>query len=166
MFLIIGLGNTGAEYATTRHNAGWMALDSLVEANAVWLFNKKFNAEITETKRGRKKIIFAKPQTFMNESGHAAMALANFYRITPDHIIVLHDDVDFPLGTIKLQRNRSAAGHKGVQSVIDALGTKNFYRVRIGIGKSAVLKKFSKEELAQINAAFDKIRTLVETAIT
>lgn len=155
MKLIVGLGNPGAEYALTRHNVGFVAVDILAEnLGASFSVNKKFNAEISEAKNGRKKIILAKPRTFMNESGKSVRAIANFYKIKSSDIIVLHDDKDIGLGEYKIQLNRSSAGHNGVQSVIDHLGTQNFYRLRIGIRPKKeisdtsdfVLGKISKNE--------------------
>ncbi|MCK5459577.1 aminoacyl-tRNA hydrolase [Candidatus Parcubacteria bacterium] len=138
--LIIGLGNLGEKYRLTRHNAGFIAIDQFREQFikngsdfSEWKFNKKFNAEISKGEVENKKIILAKPQTFMNNSGAAVQAMMNFYKIKIKNILIIHDDIDLPLKTSKIQRNKSSAGHKGVQSIIDALNSKNFSRLRIGI---------------------------------
>ena len=127
MFLIVGLGNPGEEYKHTRHNVGFMALDAL----------KKL--ELPNT-------IFAKPQVFMNNSGKAVKSLTKNYKLQTKNLVVVHDDIDLPLGVFKISRNRGSAGHKGVQSIIDELKTKDFNRIRIGIcpqaGKPKQVDKF------------------------
>jgi len=177
MILIIGLGNQGEKYAKTRHNAGFMALDALQEdVNfnfSQWRENKKFSAFISESID--KKIKLLKPTTFMNESGRAAAATARFYKIKPENIWVAHDDLDLPVGKIKVQQNRSAAGHNGIKSIIEYLGTQNFGRFRIGIapekkktasGSNIVLKKFTAQENKTIKSAIQKISAAISYAIT
>ena len=134
MLLIIGLGNPGKEYEKTRHNIGFVVLNKLMADLELddWADNKKFRAEIAEGKIDKEKILLFKPQTFMNNSGQSVSAAAKFYKIKPADIWVIHDDLDLPLGKIKIQRDRSSAGHNGVQSIIDALSTQNFVRFRIG----------------------------------
>jgi PTH1 family peptidyl-tRNA hydrolase len=149
MKLIIGLGNPGQKYNNTRHNVGFEILDLLSKD---FKFEKKFHAEIA--KNG--ELLLAKPQTFMNLSGSAVQAIMTFYKITPDNLTVIHDDLDINIGEYKIQTNRSSAGHNGVQSIIDTLGTKDFHRIRVGIKsekanpnipvENFVLNKFSKEE--------------------
>ena len=157
MFLIIGLGNPGKDYEKTRHNVGFMILDKLLSdlELADWTDSKKFRAKMAEGKIGAEKIMLLKPQTFMNNSGQAVSAAAKFYKIKPADIWVIHDDLDLPLGKMKIQRDRSAAGHHGVQSIIDALGTRDFVRWRVGIapirtskksGADFVLSRFSQAE--------------------
>ena len=138
MKLIVGLGNPGKQYEKTRHNVGFMVLDalrdSLKEYNVgEWELSKKFNAEICGTTVGGDKIVLAKPMTFMNESGIAVQLIAHFYKMTHRDIIVIHDDKDILLGEIKVQTDRSSAGHNGVQSIIDRIGTQDFTRVRVGV---------------------------------
>ncbi|MBU1179584.1 aminoacyl-tRNA hydrolase [Patescibacteria group bacterium] len=163
MKLIIGLGNPGQKYEKTRHNVGFMSVDFLqkkIDAPE-FKFNKKCKAEISKADG----IILAKPQTFMNNSGEAVSKLLSFYKIEPEKIIVIHDDLDLELGKLRESKNRGSAGHNGAQSIIDGLGTKNFTRIRIGIGRppikippeSYVLQKFEKEELAAIKNVFEKI---------
>lgn len=145
MKLIVGLGNPGKTYAKTRHNLGFMVLDTLhkkfrEEGVNDWELSKKFNAEVAGFTFHNEKIILAKPMTFMNDSGIAVQLLAHFYKIKPAELIVIHDDKDIILGEIKIQTNRSSAGHNGVQSIIDHLGTQNFTRIRIGVATEKLKK--------------------------
>lgn len=171
MKFVVGLGNPGANYRHSRHNTGFMVVDALAERlGLTWRQNKKFNAALAE----RESIMLVKPQTFMNNSGQAARALLDYYKILPktlgiltarrsdlsNELIVIHDDIDLPLGNFKIQANRSAAGHRGVQSIIDALKTQNFIRVRVGVANELlrakvppdkfVLEKFSRAENAKL----------------
>ncbi|MBI5222127.1 MAG: aminoacyl-tRNA hydrolase [Candidatus Magasanikbacteria bacterium] len=138
MKLIIGLGNPGKTYAKTRHNAGFMVLDKLrdkLKKNNIsdWELSKKFNAEVCGCVVKNNKIVLAKPMTFMNDSGQAVQLIAHFYKLTPSDLIVVHDDKDIKLGEIKVQTDKSSAGHNGAQSIIDHIGTQNFTRVRVGV---------------------------------
>lgn len=175
MFLIVGLGNPGDKYENTRHNAGFLVIDGLAKEHSFPEFKllKKLNALISEGNIQGRKIILAKPQTFMNNSGLAVKKIKTKYKISPEDIIIINDDLDLPFGKIKIARNQGAAGHKGVLSVIDALKTKDFFRLRIGIENEKekiigpekfVLQKFSKEEdMSQIikNSA-EAIKILLE----
>lgn len=154
---IVGLGNPGKKYADTRHNLGFLAADYLHTewGGSEWRLEKKFQAEISETSYRGRKITLVKPQTFMNESGQSIQALLNFYKVTPEELIVLHDEVDIPFGRIKTTLSSRAAGHNGVKDIIDILGTQDFRRLRLGVGKSMnphvsvsdhVLHNFSDEE--------------------
>ncbi len=173
--LIIGLGNPGEKYAKTRHNIGFMAVDAIT---AKFNFSAgsgqaKFNAEISEGSIDGKKTILAKPQTFMNGSGASAKAIADYYKIDIADIIVIHDDLDIALGAYKIARDRTSAGHKGVQSVIDILGTKDFTRIRIGIEAAEsktpiekfVLENFTKEEQKIIDEIIKKVCGEIEILI-
>ncbi len=133
-YLIVGLGNPGVRYAQTRHNAGFLAVNAIADKLNVNM-KKKFlmPAEIVETFVDDKKIVLAKPTTFMNLSGKAVMALARKYRVLPEHIVIISDDVTLPNGTIRLRIGGSAGGHNGLKSVIEAIGD-SFIRVRIGVG--------------------------------
>ncbi len=149
MKLIVGLGNPGAEYAGTRHNLGFEVVDALV-------FGKKASPEISKKLQAiiykLPGVILIKPQTFMNLSGVSVVAAVNFYKIDLNDLLVIHDDVDFELGEVKHQFDRSSAGNKGVESIIKALNSQAFNRLRLGIGHSDldtsdhVLQKFSDEE--------------------
>lgn len=138
MKLIVGLGNPGKKYNKTRHNTGFIAIEAIRAAMeeydpSVWELSKKFNAEISGCAIGARKIILAKPMTFMNDSGIAVALIANFYKIPPRDIIIIHDDKDIPLGDLKIQLDRGSAGHHGVESIARHLGTEEFTRIRIGV---------------------------------
>ena len=173
MKLIIGLGNPIKKYAKTRHNFGFMAVDFLQKKiNAPkFKMNKKLNAEISKTD----EIILAKPKTFMNSSGEAVQKILSFYKMPPDEMVVIHDDLDLSFEAIKTSKDSGSAGHNGVQSIIDMLGTKNLTRIRLGINRPPsfakatdgrpehippedyVLQNFSPEELNQLPEIFQKI---------
>ncbi|MDD2807811.1 MAG: aminoacyl-tRNA hydrolase [Patescibacteria group bacterium] len=134
MKLIVGLGNPGKKYEQTWHNLGFMVIDNyLKEYQDQTKVKKKFDAEFFEINEIGEKIILAKPQTFMNQSGVAVKQIAKFYKIAVPDIWVIHDDIDLPLGKIRISHNASAAGHRGVQSVIEELGSQAFARFRLGI---------------------------------
>ena len=172
-FLIVGLGNPGKEYEGTRHNAGREALDALARNGEWGMENGEFrakaplHAEMLEGALEHMRIILAKPTTFMNESGKAVAALVRHYQFAILHsqFLLIHDDLDLTVGTLRLSVDGSSGGQKGVQSIIEALGTGDFLRLRIGIGPNAtpegvripaenfVLKRFSAEERPKIDAA-------------
>lgn len=132
MKLIVGLGNPGDKYINTRHNLGFVVVEELSEKmeDGSWKLDQKFKSEIVKTDQ----FILAKPQTYMNNSGMAVVALANYYKIKTADIIIVHDELDLPLGKIKIRVGGSAAGHHGIESIIKFLGDDKFIRVRIGIG--------------------------------
>ena len=168
MFLIVGLGNPGKEYQKTRHNAGFMALDEFQQKHDFPEFrlSRKHSSLVSEGILGETKVILAKPQTFMNNSGKAVQSLLKLsLGKTKLSLVVIHDDIDIPLGKVKTSRGSGSAGHKGVDSIIQALGTKDFTRIRIGIQPATgklenvedfVLKKFSKKEQNMLSAALEK----------
>lgn len=154
MILIVGLGNPGKKYADTRHNVGSRVVSELGSLNL-------------------KNVILEKPKTFMNESGKAVKSLLKQYKIKPNSLVVVHDDIDLPLGTIRIVKNRGAAGHKGVESIIKELKTKNFIRFRIGIAnekkentkqklKGFVLQKFNRGEEKIVKEVIKKTAEAVE----
>lgn len=173
MRLILGLGNPGKKYQNTRHNIGFAAVDFIfeewlkAEGFAAWREDKKFQAEISEGNLNGEKIILAKPQTFMNNSGACAAALVNFYKVESANLIVVHDDLDIAFGEIKVQTDRSSAGHNGVQAIIDRLGTQAFTRLRVGIAKAEkekqgdsaafVLHKFGIVERLKLKVVKNKV---------
>ena len=137
MKMIVFLGNPGDEYARTRHNFGWFFADFLArDLGENWRFEKKFNAEIFATTLESEKIFFVKPQTFYNDSGFSARAIADFYKISPAEILAIHDEMDLPIGTMRTRRGGEAAGNNGVKSLISHLGTADFARIRVGSGRA------------------------------
>lgn len=161
MKLIIGLGNPTKQYENTRHNAGFIILEEIQKDLSFPEFqvNKKFEAEMSEAIIENERVILAKPQTFMNLSGKSVSAIMTFYKIPVENLTVIHDDLDIDLGTFKISSDSSAAGHNGVASIFEILGTQKIKRIRVGIegaerknerqmaGSDFVLQKFSDEEL-------------------
>lgn len=169
MILIIGLGNPDKEYEMTKHNFGWLALDSLALKKEInWTKHKPSNSLTAGFASKKEKIVLAKPLTYMNNSGQAVKALKQFYKIPVNKILVIYDDIDLPYGKIRISKNRSAGGHKGVDSVIEQLKSKDFKRIRLGIGpqqgkaEDFVLKKFSSDEKKQLNEIIDTSYLIIE----
>ena len=159
MIIIVGLGNPGEQYKNTRHNVGFMAIDEFAEKNNFPQFKleKKSNSLISE----KDNILLVKPQTFMNNSGQAVATIRQNRNVK--NLIVIHDDIDLPLGKIKIVKERGSAGHKGVESIIKSIGNNELIRIRIGIApqnevraKEIVLKNFSPEEQEIINQTINK----------
>ncbi len=179
MKLIVGLGNPGKKYERTRHNAGFMAVDRLHTSlqktgiNA-WELSTKFNAYISGITINGEKIILAKPLTYMNRSGETVSLILHFYKMNAPDLIVVHDDKDISFGEIKVQENRGHAGHNGVHSIIEHLGTKNFTRVRLGIADPKkmgdvgdfVLKKFGIFEKKKLETMLHEATTILLSFIT
>ncbi|MBR4905076.1 MAG: aminoacyl-tRNA hydrolase [Selenomonadaceae bacterium] len=166
MKLFVGLGNPTPEYAATKHNVGFMLADKLADKISADNWREKFNALIAESFFGGEKIIIVKPQTFMNLSGEAVAPIMNFYKLGADDLIVAHDDMDLPLGTIRLRPKGSGGGHHGIESIIQHLGgEQNFPRVRIGVGRPPknwtvnhhVLSPFTQEDADKINVALEEL---------
>ena len=132
IFLVAGLGNPGAKYQLTRHNLGFLVVDEIINQFQIKTQRQKFQSLIWQKQRNKKKIILAKPQTFMNNSGQAIKAISDFYHIPSENIIIIHDEIDLPIGEYRLSINRGSAGHRGIKSIISFLGTKNFIRYRLG----------------------------------
>jgi len=163
MILIVGLGNPGEKYKKTRHNVGFRVVDQLRnDLNLVdFVFDKKSDSFLSKNN----DVLIAKPNTYMNSSGSAIRSLIQYYKIKRGNQIIIHDDIDLPLGKIRISKNQGSAGHKGVESIIKELKTKNFIRIRVGIqpktGKPKkveefVLKKFNKEEEKIIGEVIEK----------
>jgi len=178
MILIVGLGNPGRKFKKTRHNTGFRVIEDFRKENNFPKFksSKKFESLISKGSLNRKKVILAKPQTFMNNSGQAVKVLTDSYKITPPGLIVVHDDIDLPLGKIRISKARGAAGHKGVQSIINELDTKDFIRFRIGIKSKIcnlkpktlerfVLKKFKKKEEKIVKESIKKTVKIIEITL-
>lgn len=171
MILIVGLGNPGEQYEKTRHNAGFMALDLLADS---WKIEKSLNAILAKKEIKGEKCVLCKPLTYMNDSGLAVAKLAKQLKVSPGDIIVVQDELDLPVGQIKINFNRSAGGHKGVKSIINHLGSQEFARVRIGIGKPEdpkkeiadfVLEEFNKEQREKIKEALQRSTQAIEDMI-
>jgi peptidyl-tRNA hydrolase, PTH1 family len=133
--LIVGLGNPGARYANSRHNIGFMIADRCARAHELDFARKRFNAQIAEGSIDGRCVMLAKPQTFMNASGDAVGKLFAFYKIAPHDLLVIYDDLDLPLGKMRLRSRGSAGGHHGMESIIARIGTSDFPRLRVGIGR-------------------------------
>jgi len=165
MKVIVGLGNPGEEYERTRHNVGFMFIDKVAKelGFAEFALKKKLNAHLSEAVLNGDKIILVKPETYMNKSGEAVSAVKNFYKITDQDLIVVYDDYDLPIGSIRYRDNGSAGTHNGMKSCIESLGTKEFKRLRIGINSGLpvkdlsgyVLGRFTPEEMSKLRASFD-----------
>ncbi|MDP3697848.1 MAG: aminoacyl-tRNA hydrolase [Candidatus Taylorbacteria bacterium] len=173
--LIIGIGNPDEQYKDTRHNVGFMMANYIAKKGDFGDFeiNKKLNALTAKGKLGSSSVILAKPQTYVNKTGEVAAKLKNFYKVKPEQILVVQDDLDVPFGNTKISFDKNSGGHKGVESIMRALKTKKFYRLRIGLAKPAlqkarqqsdkkrdefvvkmVLSKFSPSEQEQIKKIF------------
>ncbi len=166
MKIFVGLGNPGTEYATTKHNVGFMLADKFAAEIGAEMWRNNFSALVAEGFVGGEKILVVKPQTFMNLSGEAVGAVMNFYKVDAENLVVAHDDLDLPVGMIRLRPKGSGGGHHGIESIIQHLGgEKNFPRVRIGIGRPPanwtvnghVLSPFSSEDAEKISAAIENL---------
>ncbi len=169
MVIIVGLGNPGLVYRKTRHNAGFQAVDRLAEACGIKFNKKGFSAVYGEGQVGGQRAILVKPQTYMNNSGDAVQQILNFYKLPPENLIVLYDDIDLPIGSMRIRQNGSAGTHNGMRSIIACVHSENFARIRIGVGKDEslmladyVLKKPSKEDQKVLNEVFEKAADAAE----
>lgn len=163
MKLIVGLGNPGKKYENTRHNTGFAVIDRTLAKLNVELDKNKFNADYTMINRNGEKIYILKPLTYMNLSGEAVVPFMKYFGIEPEDLVVVHDDLDLPVGKIRLRQSGSCGGQNGMRNIIDLLGDSNIKRVRVGIGKDPlisvvdyVLGKTKKEDLEVYNQALDK----------
>ena len=133
-YIVVGLGNPGSQYARTRHNAGWEALEELSRRWNAPLNKKKFDGLIGETNIGGNRVILCQPQTFMNASGECVQPLLQWYKCPLDHLIVLYDDIDLPLGRLRIRKSGSAGTHNGMRSIISHTPSQDFPRIRVGVG--------------------------------
>lgn len=163
-YLVVGLGNPGAKYETTRHNAGFLCITKLEDNFGFKVKKLKFHSLIGDTRIGNKKILVMKPQTMMNNSGVAVSECAKFYKIPPENIIVIFDDISLDPGKLRIKRKGSAGGHNGIKSIIAHLGTENFPRIKLGVGKKPhpeydladwVLGNFPKSDIPLVRNAID-----------
>lgn len=164
-WMVVGLGNPGSKYAGTRHNAGFRALEIHCQKTGQQINKMKFRALIGDGMLGGKRVLFLKPQTFMNLSGEAVRDAAEFYKLTPEHIIVLSDDISLDIGRIRVRGKGSAGGQNGLKNIIYHLKSEEFPRVKIGVGAKPhpdydlvdwVLSRFTEEEQPKINAAAER----------
>jgi PTH1 family peptidyl-tRNA hydrolase len=175
MILIVGLGNPGEKYESTRHNVGFMVVNNFLKkvtavGESQWKLNQKFNCWLA---KAGEEIILAKPLSFMNASGSVVAKLADFYKVSSFGLYVVHDDLDLPLGKIKISWGHGSAGHKGVQSIIEKLGSNNFVRVRVGIGSDKkvsntekyVLSDFEEREIGKLNRVIKKATQALEVIL-
>lgn len=174
MKLIVGLGNPGKKYEHSRHNFGFMLLDRLAADQGFSFENHaKFQGQLAEVRdRTHQKIFYLKPQTYMNLSGQAVGPLCQFYKLEPEDILVVFDDVDMPLGKVRFARQGRSGGHNGIRSIIETLGTQEFPRLKLGVGRPQVvqkevsdhvLEKFSKEEFKQVTDILKTGKKAVQT---
>ncbi len=161
--LIAGLGNPGARYAQSRHNVGFMIADRFAKAHDMKFVRRRFNAEVAEGEVAGKRVIVIKPQTFMNASGEAVSKFFSFYKVAPQDLLVIYDDLDLPLGKLRLRPRGSAGGHHGMESIIARIGTTDFPRLRVGIGRpnpdadiDHVLGEFDEDEFRVMNETLDR----------
>ncbi len=180
MKLIVGLGNPGIEYQFTPHNAGFLAVDRIAEDCGVMITNRRGKALTARAKLAGQDVLLAKPETFMNLSGLSVAALIQELEISSEDVIVLYDELALPLGTIRIRERGSANGHNGVKSVSGVLGTEEWLRIRIGVGKPALedgreikaggrdylLSPMRKQELALLDEVLDRVRGAVEVVLT
>ncbi len=162
--MLVGLGNHGAQYAATRHNIGFMAVDRLAEEFKTTFNEVISHSDVARAKRGDDEIVLAKPKTYMNRSGKAVAGLMDEFSVSPDDLTVLHDDIDIALGKIKEKTGGGSAGHNGIESIVWALGTGDFRRIRLGVGRPPegmdaadyVLSPFEAEELETVDRVLDE----------
>ena len=163
-WIVAGLGNPGLEYETTRHHAGFLTMDELAKQCGVKLDQMKFKSDCGEAMLGEVRCLLMKPTTYMNLSGDAIAAAANFYKIPPEQVLVIYDDISLPPGKLRLRRKGSAGGHNGIKSIIAQLGTEEFPRIRVGVGAKPnpqydladwVLSKFSEEDMTALQPALE-----------
>ena len=173
-YIVAGLGNPGDEYKLTRHNIGFLAIDYIAEKCGVRIDRVKFHALTTEARIGGVRVLLMKPATFMNNSGVAIGEAATFYKVPPENVIVLHDEISFAPGLFRIRRKGSAGGHNGLKSIIAQLGSDAFPRVKIGVGQKPspdydlvnwVLGKFPKADLDLIGAKYPDIYSSVELMV-
>jgi PTH1 family peptidyl-tRNA hydrolase len=172
-FLVVGLGNPGPRYAATRHNAGFMVAELLGERIGAKFKSHRANVDLIEGRLAGAPVVLAKPRSFMNESGGPVVNAARFFKVAPEQVIVIHDDLDLPFGTLKLKRGGGDGGHNGLKSITSALGSKEYVRVRLGIGRPPgrqdpadyVLREFGAAERRDLPVDVDRAADAVEMVL-
>ncbi|MCB0370194.1 MAG: aminoacyl-tRNA hydrolase [Bdellovibrionales bacterium] len=174
MWLIVGLGNPGVPYQFTRHNIGFMAVDFFLGDKKDSLEKKEFKSLFYKIKNQESDIVFLKPQTFMNLSGDAVIQAMQFYKIPTSQLLVIHDEIDQPFGKIKIQKNRGHGGHNGIRDISTKLGTSDYLRLRLGVGRPPhpnmnvadyVLQKFSQDEMTELPGFLEQGVQAIESII-
>lgn len=173
MYIITGLGNPGLACRKTRHNAGFMAVDRLAERCGVRFNKKGFSSVYGEGRIGAERVLLCKPQTYMNNSGDAVRQILNYYKLSPERLIVLYDDIDLPVGSLRIRQNGSAGTHNGMRSILACIHSEDFARIRIGVGKDDsllladyVLKRPNKEDRKTLEDAFDRAADAAELIVS
>ncbi len=174
MLIIVGLGNPGRKFASNRHNVGFMCVDHLARRWGVRLAHRRRHAILGQGELEGREVVMAKPRTFVNRSGDAVRYLLSRFGASQEELLIIYDEMDLPLGRIRIRPEGSAAGHNGMKSIISALGTQNFARVRVGVGRPAddqdevshVLGAFSKEEANLVREAVDRVAEAVAVLLT
>jgi PTH1 family peptidyl-tRNA hydrolase len=164
MYLVVGLGNPGAEYAATRHNIGWLALDAIAREYGASAWSKKFSGEVSECTAAGEKLLLLKPHTFMNLSGKSVQAATAFYKLPLDHVIVLQDEIDLPLAKLRIKKGGGANGHNGIRDIDQMIGP-DYWRLRLGVGHPGtasqvhghVLSSFAKDERKPVAEWLEKL---------
>jgi PTH1 family peptidyl-tRNA hydrolase len=172
-YLVAGLGNPGTEYADTRHNVGFMVVDTLAAAHRIAVDRRKFNVVYGRGRIGGVEVLLAKPQAFMNRSGPPLRQLAEYFRIQREAMIVIHDDIDLAFERLKIKEKGGDGGHKGIKSLIEAFGGDQFVRLRVGVGRSEtggdvvghVLGKFNPDELSLLDKFLQRADEAIETIL-
>lgn len=174
MFIIAGLGNPGREYEQTRHNIGFIAANAIAEAHGVKIDRLKFKSLTATCVIGTEKVLLMKPQTFMNNSGEAIGEAARFYKVPPENILIIADDISLPPGTLRIRRKGTAGGHNGLKSIINHLDSTEFPRIKIGVGDREnpdeelmdyVLGKFPREDIDLMNETIRKAAAAAELIV-
>jgi len=173
MYAIVGLGNPGKKYEVTRHNVGFLALDSIAKNHDIPITRIKHKGLVGEGWIGTTKVILLKPQTYMNKSGESVMEMLNFYKIPLENLIVVYDDIDLDPGRLRIRMKGSAGSHNGMRDIIRLIGSEDFPRIRIGIGRpereklsSFVLSKFREEEIKDVADAVERAAKAAESIVT
>jgi PTH1 family peptidyl-tRNA hydrolase len=174
MYLIVGLGNPGVRYARNRHNVGVRCVSRLAAAHGLEFSRRRKNARAAQGTIGGRPVVLAIPQTFMNESGRAVAPLAHFYQVPTENLLVIYDDLDLPLGSLRLRPDGGSGGHRGMRSIITYLGTQSFPRLRIGIGRPLgqmdpadyVLQNFTPDEEPVIEETIERAIAAIQTWLT
>lgn len=173
-YMIVGLGNPGLKYENTKHNIGFMCLDKIAEKNNTIINKMKQKAYIADVRINDNRCLLVKPQTFMNLSGEAVVPLMKFYKIEPENVIIIFDDVSFDVGKIRIKRNGSHGGHNGMRNIIELSGTDAFPRVKVGVGKKPhpeydladwVLSKFKNEDFETLDKTIDRVAKAIDCII-